>query len=44
MVLMADDRLRFVVAADYQMGPYDGLVLTTNNNKSKYLKLNDMYH
>ena len=37
-----DDRLRFVVAADYQMGPYDGLVLTTGNEKSKYLKLNDV--
>jgi hypothetical protein len=38
----ADDRLRFVVSADYQMGPYDGLVLTTGNDKSKYLKLNDV--
>ena len=38
----ADDRLRFVVSADYQMGPYDGLVLTTGNEKSKYLKLNDV--
>ena len=37
-----DDRLRFVVSADYQMGPYDGLVLTTGNDKSKYLKLNDV--
>ena len=37
-----DDRLRFVVSADYQMGPYDGLVLTTGNEKSKYLKLNDV--
>ena len=24
------------------MGPYDGLVLTTGNEKSKYLKLNDV--
>ena len=24
------------------MGPYDGLVLTTGNEKSKYLKLNDI--
>ena len=24
------------------MGPYDGLVLTTGNDKSKYLKLNDV--
>ena len=38
----ADDKLRFVVSADYQMGPYDGLVLTTGNEKSKYLKLNDV--
>ena len=38
----ADDKLRFVVSADYQMGPYDGLVLTTDNEKSKYLKLNDV--
>ena len=38
----ADDRLRFVVSADYQMGPYDGLVLTTGDPKSKYLKLNDV--
>ena len=37
-----DDKLRFVVSADYQMGPYDGLVLTTGNEKSKYLKLNDV--
>jgi hypothetical protein len=32
----------FIVAADYQMGPYDGLVLTTGNPKSEYLKLNDV--
>ena len=38
----SDDRLRFVVSADYQMGPYDGLVLTTGNDKSKYLKLNNV--
>ena len=38
----ADDILRFVVSADYQMGPYDGLVLTTGDPKSKYLKLNDV--
>ena len=37
-----DDKLKFVVSADYQMGPYDGLVLTTDNEKSKYLKLNDV--
>ena len=34
--------MRFIVAADYQMGPYDGLVLTTGNPKSEYLKLNDV--
>jgi len=37
-----DDKFKFVVSADYQMGPYDGLVLTTDNEKSKYLKLNDV--
>ena len=37
-----DDKLKFIVSADYQMGPYDGLVLTTDNEKSKYLKLNDV--
>ena len=37
-----DDKMRFVVAADYQMGPYDGLLLTTSNPNSKYLKLNDV--
>ena len=37
-----DDRMRFVVSADYQMGPYDGLLLTTDNPNSKHLKLNDV--
>ena len=37
-----DDKMRFVVSADYQMGPYDGLLLTTSNPNSKYLKLNDV--
>ena len=34
--------MRFVVSADYQMGPYDGLLLTTDNPNSKHLKLNDV--
>ena len=38
----ANNTMRFIVAADYQMGPYDGLVLTTGNPKSEYLKLNDV--
>ena len=41
-VPLPDDKMRFVVAADYQMGPYDGLLLTTSNPNSKYLKLNDV--
>ena len=38
----ADDKMRFIVAADYQMGPYDGLKLTLDNPLSKYVKLNDV--
>ena len=34
-----DDKMRFIVAADYQMGPYDGLVLTLDDPRSKYVKL-----
>jgi hypothetical protein len=38
----ANDQMRFIVSTDYQMGPYDGLLLTTDNPKSKYLKLNNV--
>tara|TARA_B100001057_G_scaffold448209_1_gene488367 strand:+ start:517 stop:1194 length:678 start_codon:yes stop_codon:yes gene_type:complete len=37
-----DDKMRFIVAADYQMGPYDGLVLTLDDPRSKYVKLKDV--
>uniref|UniRef100_A0A6C0C5H3 Uncharacterized protein n=1 Tax=viral metagenome TaxID=1070528 RepID=A0A6C0C5H3_9ZZZZ len=33
---------KFVVAAGYQMGPYDGLVLTLDNPVSKYVKQNNV--
>ena len=38
----ANDKMRFIVAAGYQMGPYDGLKLTLDNPLSKYVKLNDV--
>ena len=37
-----NDKMRFIVAADYQMGPYDGLALTLDNPLSKYVKLNNV--
>ena len=32
----------FIVASGYQMGPYDGLVLTLDNPVSKYVKQNNV--